>query len=89
VLFDKYCFVSYYATFGTSRLQRNIPGVQSIEKRIAMLGLCCYALTLLATTAIALPQRNDGLLACGEAFYHGDKVRICIPLHCALDADID
>jgi len=40
-----------------------------------MLGLQPYVLALLATTVTALPQRGDGLVACGEAFYHSDKVR--------------
>jgi len=40
-----------------------------------MLGLQPYVLALLATTVTALPQRDDGLVACGEAFYYSDKVR--------------
>ena len=34
---------------------------------------------LLATSVTALPQRDDGLLACGEAFYSVDKVRFATP----------
>lgn len=49
------------------------------------------SLTLLATSATALPQRDDGLLACGEAFYSVDKVRMVLSLHerHGVDADID
>jgi hypothetical protein len=36
----------------------------------------CVLALLLATSVTALPQRDDGLLACGEAFYSVDKVRI-------------
>ena len=38
---------------------------------------CALAL-LLATSVTALPQRDDGLRACGEAFYSVDKVRIVL-----------
>lgn len=45
---------------------------------------------LLAASATALPQRDDGLMACGEAFYSVEKVRI-LPFSCVqdIDADID
>ena len=38
---------------------------------------CVSALlaTSVTLTVTALPQRDDGLLACGEAFYAVDKVR--------------
>jgi len=38
----------------------------------------CGLALLLATSVTALPQRDDGLLACGEAFYSVDKVRIAV-----------
>ena len=41
---------------------------------------CAFSL-LLATSATALPQRDDGLLACGEAFYSVEKVRIMFSRH--------
>lgn len=41
---------------------------------------CALAL-LLAASVTALPQRDDGLMACGEAFYSVDKVRI-VPSSC-------
>ena len=42
-----------------------------------MLSLRLNVLTLLAVTVTALPQRDGGLLACGEALYYADKVRMC------------
>jgi uncharacterized membrane protein len=45
-----------------------------------MLRLRNYVLALLplATSVTGLPQREDGLVACGEAFYSVDKVRITL-----------
>lgn len=43
-----------------------------------MLKLRCYLPGLLVAAASALPQGDDGLLACGEAFYYADKVSIYI-----------
>jgi hypothetical protein len=42
-----------------------------------MLSLRWYVSVLLLATspAFALPQREDGLRACGEAFYYADRVR--------------
>lgn len=39
----------------------------------------CRLALLLATSVTALPQRDGGLLACGEAFYSVDKVRFATP----------
>jgi hypothetical protein len=39
---------------------------------------CMLALLPLATSVTGLPQREDGLLACGEAFYSVDKVQIVL-----------
>ena len=38
----------------------------------------CGLALLLATSATALPQRDDGLLACGEAFYSVNKVPVVL-----------
>jgi hypothetical protein len=46
------------------------------------------SLALLVTIACALPQREDGLLACGGAFYYADKVRVYSYL-VALESDTD
>jgi hypothetical protein len=53
---------------------------------------CFVSLVLLVTIACALPQqqqqREDGLLACGGAFYYADKVRVHSYL-VALESDTD
>ena len=38
----------------------------------------CVLALLLATSVTGLPQRDDGLMACGEAFYSDDKVWIAL-----------
>lgn len=43
----------------------------------------CVLSLLLATSVTGLPQREDGLVACGEAFYAVDKVCANRALFCS------
>ena len=49
-----------------------------IERNDTMSNLRNAVLALLATSVTGLPQRDDGLLACGEAFYSVNKVPVVL-----------